>query len=164
MPVSALEWHIFSDGYRPDKALNNYPLVSRLLSKQGVQVNISFYPWTGNDVRISTLIASKTLPDLLTFEHDDHNSLKLVTNGLALNIRTLSQELYDSIPGRYRVMVPERDGELYAVPGDTGGAFVEGLFVREAYYDIIGRPDMSTSRGFAEALTKFTRSPTYRTT
>lgn len=160
VPVSALEWHIFSDGYRPDKALNNYPLVSRLLSKQGVQVNISFYPRTGNDVRISTLIASKTLPDLLTFEHDDHNSLKLVTNGLALNIRTLSQELYDSIPADIASWYRERDGELYAVPGGYGGAArsVEGLFVREAYYDIIGRPDMSTSRGFAEALTKFTRS------
>ena len=62
-----------SDGYRPAKALNNYPLVSRLLSKQEYRSISPSIPGQGT---MSDQHADRpeTLPDLLTFEHDDHNS------------------------------------------------------------------------------------------
>lgn len=117
--------------------------------------------------KINTMIASNTLPDLITIGWWEPAYTDLVEAGLVYPLDVLAKK-YD--PYFFKVASPEKlgwyrekDGHTYGYPNAsfTKADFEKNkktmtsnssFLVRKDIYEALGKPDMTTKKGFLDAL------------
>lgn len=138
--------------------------------KEKMNVDIEFIvPATSGDEKLTTLIASGSLPDLITVPQYTDTLKKLIDGNMLYSYNELADkycpEFYDNAYESALKWYQEEDGNTYAYPNliaplealdspviKTGPS--DGMMVREDIYQAIGSPDMSTPEGFLSALKK----------
>jgi putative aldouronate transport system substrate-binding protein len=140
-------------------------LTSRYVTKK-TGVNVNFVVPAGNEAeKLNIMIASNTLPDVITLGWYEDAVQKLIDGGLVYSLTDLADK-YD--PYFYKVASPSRlgwykqkDGKVYAYPNASYATEDYGkypitasqtLLVRKDMYEAIGKPDMRTPEGFLKAL------------
>ncbi len=111
---------------------------------------------------LRTLIATGTLPDLLTIPWSDQMFNELLLEEAIVSLSDLSVEnghaaIFDTLAPGTREWYTNENGEIYGYPNATfpmNGATESNrtFLVRKDIYEAIGSPDMSTPEGFLTAL------------
>ncbi len=132
-------------------------------------VDINFITPMGNEQeKLNSLIASDSLPDLITLGYWESALDDMINNGQVYALNELA-DLYD--PYFYQVSDPtavswytQEDGNIYSYPNaSTTPQDMEGdndissnitFLVRKDIYEAIGSPDMTTREGFYAAVKK----------
>ena len=160
-PVT-LNWYVNFSWY-------NYNWGESLISKyieQKTGVKINFIVPAGNEnEKLNTMIASGTLPDIVTLGWWEEGVKKMIEGNLVYSLDELSTK-YDpafqsvanpQLLGWYR----QPDGKTYGYPNFavTPADFSkvrttsnQTFLVRKDMYEAIGKPDMRTPDGFLKAL------------
>ncbi len=144
-------------------------LVSREIRSR-TETQVSFYiPGSGgsNHRSLSMMIATKTLPDLITLDAEDLHVRELIESGLIYNLDELAErndfEFYRYIDPEVYDHIRQPDGGHYFYPSysvskrdydDLKDRMYNSyaFIVRKDIYEAIGKPDMTTPRGFLNAL------------
>ncbi|MGN0156003.1 MAG: extracellular solute-binding protein [Lachnospiraceae bacterium] len=132
-------------------------------------INIHFITPKGNEEeKFNALIASDTLPDLITLGWWEPQLDEMIDNDMVYALNELAEE-YD--PYFFQVAdsqvcnwYKQDDGNIYAYPNstytpadyetyDTIGSN-QTFLVRKDIYEAIGSPDMTTPEGFMDAVRK----------
>lgn len=156
-----LSWWKWNGDYGTD-------LVSKLIKeKTGATFNF-IIPATDGGEQLSTMIASNSLPDVITLESWNDMKSKLAQGGKvwAMNdlINQYAPTFWDSVRDDVFSWFAEKDGKTYGFPNyaysnkdvdakeklEPNGCIV----VREDLYNAIGKPDMSTPENFLAACEK----------
>ncbi len=136
------------------------------LIKEQTGVDINFIVPVGSNVqKLNTMIASNSLPDMLTLGWYEQQVPQLSTDTYTYKINELADK-YD--PYFWKVASPDiinwykdKDGNLYGYPcnGNTPDDTTKynvisnrSFMVRKDIYEAIGSPDMRTPDGFINAL------------
>lgn len=130
-------------------------------------VDIEFIVPAGNEAeKLNTMIASDTLPDILTLGWYEGQVNEIISSDMVYALNELADE-YD--PYFYKVADASRlgwytkeDGNVYAYPNSSFSpqdyekydniAANQTFLVRKDMYEALGSPDMSTQEGFLDAL------------
>lgn len=130
-------------------------------------IDIEFVVPAGNEAeKLNSLIASDTLPDLITLGYYEQQVPQIIDAGLVYPLDELATE-YD--PYFYQVASPESiswytqdDGHFYGYPNSSftpadsekydNIPSNQTFLVRKDMYEAIGSPDMTTPEGFTAAL------------
>jgi len=141
-------------------------LVSKTITEE-TGVNIEFVIPAGNEAeKLNSLIASDTLPDLVTLGWYEQQVPQIIDAGLVYALDELATQ-YD--PYFYEVASPARigwytqeDGHIYGYPNSSytpedsekydNIASNQTFLVRKDIYEAIGSPDMTTPEGFKAAV------------
>lgn len=141
--------------------------VSAQIAKEtGLKVNVIVPPAGGENARLTTMIASGQLPDLMTLNWSDPNINQMITANMLTPLKTLADKYS---PDFYKYADPDvltwntqPDGNVYGYndfttdPSDVKSnpnVFSNyAMWVREDIYNAIGKPDMTTTQGFLKAL------------
>ncbi len=141
-------------------------LVSKTITEE-TGVNIEFVIPAGNEAeKLNSLIASNTLPDLVTLGWYEQQAPQIIDAGLVFPLDELAKQ-YD--PYFFEVASPERigwytqeDGHIYGYPNSSytptdsekydNIASNQTFLVRKDIYEAIGSPDMTTPEGFKAAV------------
>ena len=141
-------------------------LVSKTITEE-TGIDIEFVIPAGNEAeKLNSLIASDTLPDLLTLGFYEQQVPQIIDAGLVYALDELADE-YD--PYFYEVASKERiawytqeDGHFYGYPNSSytpadsekydNIASNQTFLVRKDIYEAIGSPDMTTPEGFKAAV------------
>ncbi|MBE6023156.1 MAG: extracellular solute-binding protein [Cellulosilyticum sp.] len=141
-------------------------LVSKTITEE-TGVDIEFIIPAGNEAeKLNSLIASDTLPDLITLGFYEQQVNQMIDAGLVYPLDELADQ-YD--PYWYAVAAPEKvgwytqsDGHIYGYPNSSYTAADnekydnissnQTFLVRKDIYEAIGSPDMSTPEGFKAAV------------
>lgn len=141
-------------------------LVSKTITEE-TGVDIEFIVPAGNEAeKLNSLIASDTLPDLVTLGWYEQQTNQIIDAGLVYPLDELADE-YD--PYWYEVASPEKvgwytqeDGHIYGYPNSSytqednekydNIASNQTFLVRKDIYEAIGSPDMTTPEGFKAAV------------
>lgn len=158
-----LDWYINYSWY--SEKWGEQDTMKYITEKTGYKFN--FIVPAGNEAeRINTLIASNSLPDLVTLQWSDDAVKKMIEGELVLPLNKLAEQ-YD--PHFFKVASSEllnwykhTDGNTYAYPSfsippskltpDAKVASNQTFNVRKDMYEAIGKPDMRTPEGFLNAL------------
>lgn len=160
-----LDWYINFSWYTTTWGKN---LVSKEITKDtGVEVN--FIVPTGNEMeKLNSMIASDTLPDLVTLGWWDMQTQELTDKDLVYALNELADE-YDSYfykvaDGQIINWYKNADGNLYCYPSSSISpndyennkniGSNQNFLVRKDIYEAIGSPDMTTPEGFITACKK----------
>ncbi len=160
-PVT-FKWFLDANWYKYEW---NTPVSRYVTEKTGVTINFDVPTGNPND-KLTTLIASNSLPDILSVGFWQPNFKKLMESGMVYALNELADE-YD--PYFYKVAgdatlkwYKQPDGNTYCMPNEaytaaqmeeTGVTNANQTFlVRKDIYEEIGRPDMRTPEGFINAL------------
>lgn len=147
----------------------NYNWGESLISKyieQKTGVKINFIVPAGNEAeKLNTMIASGTLPDVVTLGWWEDGVKKMIEGDLVYSLDELSAK-YD--PAFKTVANPQllgwykqADGKTYGYPnfavtpadfGKVRTTSNQTFLVRKDMYEAIGKPDMRTPEGFLKAL------------
>lgn len=157
------DWYINYSWFVTDWGTN---LVSKEITKRtGVDVNF-ITPIGSEEEKVKALIASDSLPDLITLGWWDPQLQVMIDNGMVYALNELADQ-YD--PDLYQVTDPavmnwytQEDGNIYGYPNsaytpedvekhDNIAANLTFL-VRKDMYEAIGSPDMTTKEGFYHAI------------
>lgn len=165
-PVT-LDWYVNYSWFVSGWGSN---LVSQTITEE-TGVNINFITPMGNEEeKLNTLIASDTLPDLITLGWWEPQVMDMIQNGMVYPLNELA-ELYD--PYFFEVADPavlewytNPDGNIYGYPNSSytpedveendNIASNQTFLVRKDIYEAIGSPDMTTPEGFHDAVVKAT--------
>lgn len=160
-----LDWYINFSWYTTTWGEN---LVSKAITKE-TGVDIDFIVPTGNEMeKLNSMIASDTLPDLVTLGWWDTQAQELTEKNLVYALNVLADK-YD--PYFYKVSdskvidwYKHSDGNLYCYPSSSFSpddynnneniGSNQNFLVRKDIYEAIGSPDMTTPEGFIAAVTK----------
>lgn len=140
-------------------------VTKEITEKTGVSVNYIIPTGDGTE-KLNTMIASGTLPDLITLDARDPIIDTMIKGNLLLPYNKLAEQ-YDMY--FFKVADPDRlnwfkkeDGNTYGYPNAsyTTNNYSESdkivsnntFLVRKDIYEAIGSPDMSTPEGFINAL------------
>lgn len=140
-------------------------VTKEITEKTGVSVNYIIPTGDGTE-KLNTMIASGTLPDLITLDARDPIIETMIKGNLLLPYNKLAEQ-YDMY--FFKVADPDRlnwfkkeDGNTYAYPNasyttknykESNKIISNNTFlVRKDIYEAIGKPDMSTPEGFLNAL------------
>lgn len=159
------EWYINYSWYTTPWGQN---MVSKAITDE-TGVNIKFLVPTGSETqKLDAMIASDTLPDLITLGWWETQAQTMVDEDMVYALNELADE-YD--PYFYQVVddqvvnwYKKEDGNLYCYPnssytpedykdGNSVGSN-QNFLVRKDIYEAIGSPDMSTPEGYVEAIKK----------
>ncbi len=161
-PVT-LDWYVNYSWFATPWGEN---LVSKTITEE-TGVNIHFItPMGGGTEKLNTLIASDTLPDLITIGWWEPQVDEIVTGDMVYALNELA-DAYD--PQFWDVTNPltvtwytQEDGNIYAYPNSSitpqdveeniGLSSNETFLVRKDIYEAIGSPDMTTPEGFEAAV------------
>jgi putative aldouronate transport system substrate-binding protein len=143
--------------------------VTQEITKQtGFNVKLIIPPANDNGVKLAQMIASNDLPDIITTWCYNTNIPQMISNKMIAPINQLAdqydKEFYNYADKDILIWNQKDDGNVYAyndytcspadlindplvVPHDT-------FMVRKDIYEAIGKPDMTTQEGFADALRK----------
>lgn len=135
-----------------------------ITEKTGVKLNL-IIPAGNENEKLNTMIASNTLPDIITLGWWEEPLRKMIEGGLLYPLNELADK-YD--PYFYKVAVPARlnwykqkDGNIYGYPNASYAPedykkyqlkSNQTFSVRKDIYEAIGKPDMRTPEGFLKAL------------
>ncbi|OON96418.1 MAG: ABC transporter substrate-binding protein [Epulopiscium sp. Nele67-Bin005] len=143
-------------------------IVSQKITEE-TGVNVNFIIPAGNEAeKLNTMIASDTLPDLLTLGWWEGQIPEMIDAGMIYALDELA-ELYD--PYFFEVADEARlgwytsqDGHVYQYPNSSYSpedyekydniASNQTFLVRKDMYEALGSPDMSTPEGFIDTLRK----------
>lgn len=132
-------------------------------------VNVEFIVPAGNEAeKLNTMIASDTLPDLITLGWWEGQIAEMIDSDMVYALNELAEQ-YD--PYFFKVADESRlgwytqeDGNIYGYPNSSFSpedyekydniASNQTFLVRKDIYEAIGSPDMSTPEGFLGALKK----------
>lgn len=160
-----LDWYINYSWYKTPWGNN---LVSKAITKE-TGVDINFIVPTGNETeKLNSMIASGTLPDLITLGWWEPQVQSMTEQKLVYALNDLADQ-YD--PYFYKVVDKQAvdwytsdDGNLYAYPNSSYSpqdykehkniASNQNFLVRKDIYEAIGSPDMTTPEGFISAVEK----------
>lgn len=141
-------------------------LVSRTITEE-TGVDINFITPIGNETeKLNALIASDSLPDIITIGWWEPQVNEMVSKGMVYALNELADE-YD--PYFWQVTDPvavnwftQEDGNIYAYPNSSVTPqdvaeneeimSNETFLVRKDIYEAIGKPDMTTPEGFSAAV------------
>ncbi len=141
-------------------------LVSKTITEE-TGCNIEFIIPAGSEAeKLNTLIASDTLPDLITLGWYEPQVQQIIGDGMVLALDELAAE-YDPYwnevadPGRVGWFTQE-DGHIYGYPNSSFSpsdyekydniASNQTFLVKKDIYEAIGSPDMTTPEGFKAAV------------
>jgi putative aldouronate transport system substrate-binding protein len=160
-PVT-LDWYINFSWYKYDWGST---MISKYI-KEKTGVTINFIIPAGNEAeKLNTMIASGTLPDLVTLGWWEEGVKKMVEGQLVYSLDELAQK-YDpaffsiansQLLGWYK----QADGKTYGYPNfavtpsdfpKTRVTSNQTFLVRTDMYEAIGKPNMRTPNGFLAAL------------
>ncbi len=161
-PVS-LDWYVNFSWFQADWGEN---LVSKKITEEtGIRVN--FVTPAGSEAeKMNSMIASDTLPDIITLGWWENQAQEMVEKGMVYPLNELAEE-YD--PYFFQVIdadtagwYTKEDGNLYCYPNssytpqdykenDSIGSN-QNFLVRKDIYEAIGSPDMTTPEGFCAAV------------
>lgn len=157
-----LDWYVNYSWYATPWGEN---LVSKTITEE-TGVNINFITPIGNETeKLNALIASDTLPDLITIGWWEPHVNEMISKDMVYALNELADE-YD--PYFWQVANPvavnwftQEDGNVYAYPNssiipqdleDYEIRSNETFLVRKDIYEAIGSPDMTTPEGFSAAV------------
>lgn len=140
-------------------------LISKYIQeKTGVKINF-IVPAGNENEKLNTMIASGTLPDIVTLGWWEDGVKKMIEGDLVYSLDELATK-YD--PAFKQVANPQLlgwykqpDGKTYGypnyavTPSDYGKVKItsnQAFVVRKDIYEAIGKPDMRTPEGFLKAL------------
>lgn len=160
-----LDWYINFSWYTTPWGGN---VVSEAITEEtGVDVN--FVVPMGNETeKLSSMMASDTLPDLITLGWWEGQLQELIDKDMVYPLNELADK-YD--PYFYQVANEEivkwytkEDGNLYCYPnsfytpqdfeGENNIGSNQNFLVQKEIYEAIGSPDMTTPEGFMDAIRK----------
>ncbi len=141
-------------------------LISKTITKE-TGVNIEFVVPAGNEAeKLNSLIASDTLPDLVTLGWYEPQVKDIIADGMVYALDELATK-YDPYwfdvadPGRVGWFTQE-DGHIYGYPNSSFSpadykkydniSSNQTFLVRKDIYEAIGSPDMTTPEGFKAAV------------
>lgn len=160
-----LDWYINYSWYVTPWGEN---LVSKTITEE-TGVNINFVTPIGNETeKLNALIASDTLPDLITLGYWEPQVEEIIAKDMVYALNELADE-YD--PYFWQVTdeavinwYTKEDGNIYAYPNSSvspqdleenaGIGSNQTFLVRKDIYEAIGSPDMTTQEGFCNAVKK----------
>lgn len=160
-----LDWYVNYSWFATPWGEN---LVSKTITEE-TGVDINFITPIGNETeKLNALIASNSLPDLITIGWWEPQVDELITGDKVYALNELADE-YD--PYFWQVSDPvsvnwytQEDGNIYAYPNSSVTpqdlqeceeiGSNETFLVRKDIYEAIGSPDMTTPEGFAAAVRK----------
>lgn len=158
-----LTWYIHASWFTTPWGEN---LVSKTITEE-TGCNIEFIVPAGNEnEKLNSLIASDTLPDLLTVTWNDPQVNPMIEDGMVYALDELATQ-YDpywfEVADKGRVdWFTKEDGHIYGYPNvsyspadyekyDTISSN-QTFLVRKDIYEAIGSPDMTTPEGFTAAV------------
>jgi len=141
-------------------------LVSKTITEE-TGVNVEFVVPAGNEAeKLNSLIASDSLPDLITLGWWEPQVGQMIEDGMVYALDELAEQ-YDPYwfevadPGRVGWFTQE-DGHIYGYPNSSFSpqdyekydniASNQTFLVRKDIYEAIGSPDMTTPEGFKAAV------------
>lgn len=158
-----LDWYVNFSWYTTPWGEN---LVSKKITEE-TGVSIKFITPLGNEEeKFNALITSDTLPDIITLGWWENQVDEMISKGMVYPLNELADK-YDTY--FWKVSDPQvvawytkDDGNLYAYPNSSylptdyienkNIASNQTFLVRKDIYEAIGKPDMSTTKGFKEAV------------
>ena len=158
-----LDWYINYSWYSTPWGDN---LVSKTITEE-TGVNINFITPIGNETeKLNALIASDTLPDLITLGYWEPQVAEMINQDMVYALNDLA-DTYDAYfwevtDADVRNWYTQEDGNIYAYPNsattladleeneNTGSN--QTFLVRKDIYEALGSPDMSTQEGFRAAV------------
>lgn len=158
-----LEWYVNNSWFATPWGEN---LVSKKITEE-TGIHIKFLTPAGNETeKLNALIASDSLPDLVTIGWWEPQVNEIISSGAVYALNELADR-YD--PYFYKVADPtavkwytREDGNIYAYPNSSvtpqdleeneGIGSNETFLVRKDIYEALGCPDMTTTEGFADAV------------
>ena len=159
-----LDWYINFSWYTTTWGKN---LVSKEITKE-TGVNINFIVPTGNEAdKLNSMIASDTLPDLITLGWWEAQVQELPKKDLVYALNELADKydpyFYKVADGQIIDWHKNADGNLYSYPSSSLSpkdyethniGSNQNFLVRKDIYEAIGSPDMTTPEGFIDACKK----------
>lgn len=156
-----LDWYVNETWFSNPKGNLAHELV-----KEQTGVDLNFIVPVGNAAqKLNTMIASNSLPDMVTLGWYEQQVPQLSTDSYCYPLNELADK-YD--PYFWKVAAPDtvnwykdKDGKLFGypcnsnTPDDTEKYNVisnRSFLVRKDIYEAIGKPDMRTPEGFLNAL------------
>jgi len=154
-----IRWMIFDDSSGGSQSQLNGAVINGVFEALPVQPEIEYYT-DNQDVAVSRMLSLRKMPGLITVPAGSALRQKVLASGDNWNIKTLSEELWQSIPEEIRAFYQNNNGELFSVPGgyeagDFTPVCAEGMYVREEYYGFLGAPSMNTTEKFKQAVNSF---------
>ncbi len=163
-PVT-LDWYVNYSWFGGQWGKN---LVSQKITEEtGVTVNFVTPSGTEED-KLNALIASDSLPDIITIGWWEHQLNDIIENNMAYPLNELADEydmyFWQVTDSDVVNWYTQEDGNIYCYPNscytpkdlkkhsDIGSN--ETFLVRKDIYEAIGSPDMTTPEGFASAVRK----------
>lgn len=158
-----LDWYVNFSWYTSPWGEN---LVSKTITEE-TGVNINFITPLGNEEeKFNALISSDTLPDIITLGWWENQVDEMISKGMVYPLNELADK-YDTY--FWKVADPQvvdwytkDDGNLYTYPNSSylPSDYIENkniasnqtFLVRKDIYEAIGKPDMTTTKGFKEAV------------
>lgn len=161
-PVT-LNWYVNFSWYTTPWGKN---LISKTITEE-TGVNVRFITPSGNETeKLNSLIASNTLPDLITLEWSEPAVGEMVDKGLVYALDALADDYdlywYQVADDMTVDWYTQPDGHLYVYPNSSftprdfkehdNIAANQTFLVRKDIYEAIGSPDMTTPEGFIAAV------------
>lgn len=160
-----LDWYVNYSWYATPWGEN---LVSKTITEE-TGVDINFITPIGNETeKLNALIASDSLPDLITIGWWEPQVNEMITNDMVYALNELAKR-YDTCFWQVTDDVSvswytQEDGNIYAYPNSSVTPqdleenedirSNETFLVRKDIYEAIGSPDMTTLEGFYNAVKK----------
>ncbi|WP_236354952.1 extracellular solute-binding protein [Konateibacter massiliensis] len=164
IPVT-LDWYVNYSWFTTPWGEN---LVSKKITEE-TGVNINFITPSGNETeKLNALIASDSLPDLITLGWWEPQINEMIENDMVYGLNELADE-YDiyfyQVAGEAQLdWYTQEDGNIYGYPNSSctpadleehdNISSNEDFLVRKDIYEAIGSPDMTTPEGFKAAVKK----------
>ncbi|MDD4849372.1 MAG: extracellular solute-binding protein [Gemmiger sp.] len=161
-PVN-LSWYVHYNWFSAQWGGN--AVSDAITEKTGVSIN--FITPTGNETeKLDALIASGSLPDLVTIGWWEPQLQTLISNGYALALNELADaycpQFYNDADEVAIRWYTQSDGNFYCYPNssylpqdyaeDVSLSSNQTFLVRKDIYEAIGSPDMTTPEGFSAAV------------
>lgn len=139
---------------------------AKIKAEYGFDVNVIVPPADGENQRLTTMIASGELPDMMTLFWGDTNISQMQQAGMLNPINKLAEqycpEFNDVADPTILIWNEQEDGNVYgyncyttdpeSVKTNPRVFSNYDFWVREDMYEAIGKPDMTTTEGFIQAL------------
>ncbi|BBH25063.1 hypothetical protein Back11_64080 [Paenibacillus baekrokdamisoli] len=162
------DWYINLPNWKFKGKWTDYPILKDVTEITGALPSIQ-YPKGNVSDNMNLMIASGSLPDMITFQMNDPTVDRLIRRGLLYSYDELidkyAPEFRDEIPDDvYQFSKSEVDNKLYGLPSffisqwrfdHKNEIGVLAYHVRKDIYEELGSPNMSTPEGFIAALRAF---------
>lgn len=164
----SFDWYINYPSFEFTRDWEKYPILNDVVNITGMKPEVQIPSGDGTE-KLNTMIATGTLPEVITCDLTDKNVEKLIKGGYVYSYDELIDQycpdFWKDIPEDVKTATAsEIDGKLYGLPGFYHPEWVYknklsiGSYtynVRQDIYEELGRPDMSTPEGLRSALLAF---------